>query len=126
MLVTGNTEELHLGEVFEKLGMKKDVEDGRNKEHTSKKMAKRGARSAALGKRRGRRNMVGGTSTTAESSQRQQVLLAEEDLLEVSIHRDDGWNYVAGSTQEEVEDEETREACSKTCGGSGWPETATS
>lgn len=53
MLVTGNTEEQHLGEVFEKLGMKRAVEDGRNKEQTSYKRAKKGLRSAVLGSRRG-------------------------------------------------------------------------
>ncbi|KAM1724214.1 hypothetical protein ACFX13_022731 [Malus domestica] len=89
--------------------MKKVVEDGRNKEQTSYKKAKRGAKSAALGMRRGRRNMFGGTSTTTGSSQ-----------------RDDGWNYVAGSTQEEVEEYEIRKTGSKTCGGGGWPETAAS
>ncbi|RXH71231.1 hypothetical protein DVH24_018586 [Malus domestica] len=48
------------------------------------------------------------------------------DLLEVPIQRDDGWNYVAGSTQEEMEEYEIRKAGSKTCGGGGWPETAAS
>ncbi|KAM1648483.1 hypothetical protein ACFX2K_009873 [Malus domestica] len=42
--------------------------------------------------------------TTADSSQRQQVLLAEEELLEVPIQRDDGWKLVSGSIQKEVEE----------------------
>lgn len=99
LLVDGNPEEHHLGEFFEKLGIKRAVEGRMSKTQTSSKRAKRGEMSSTQRKRKGVKNLIIGLSTMVGSSQRQRVLLVKKDLQKGSIQRYDVWKYMSGITK---------------------------